>query len=136
MEIIHVPRPPKEAFNKHRRMSDLIKAQIGHLKHVEEKLPQGSRDALPRHQIVTEDDAAQYIAAMTNILRSGSETSKVPAKRVSEIRRPILNRPQEEISLAAAEDVPNPAIKSRVASNVKKSRATPKHRGVPPKRKK
>jgi len=30
MKTIHVPGPPKEAFNKHRQMSDLIKAQIKH----------------------------------------------------------------------------------------------------------
>jgi len=36
MKTIHVPGPPKEAFNKHRQMSDLIKAQIKHFRHLEE----------------------------------------------------------------------------------------------------
>ena len=35
MEPIHVPGPPKEAFNKNRRVSDLIRAQVNHLKHIE-----------------------------------------------------------------------------------------------------
>jgi len=35
MEPIRVPRPPAEAFNKKRRVSDLIRAQVNHFKHVE-----------------------------------------------------------------------------------------------------
>jgi hypothetical protein len=136
METIHVPAPPKEAFDKHRRMSDLIKAQVGHFKHVEEKLSPAIREALPQHQIVTEDDAAQYIAAMTTILRSGSTISAVPAKRVSDIKRPIPIRSREQISLAAAADLPGPSSKREVAIAGKTSRPTLKSRGSSPKRKK
>src|SRR5438876_279386 len=38
MEVVHVPPPPKEAFHKGRPISDLIKAQVDHFKHLEEKL--------------------------------------------------------------------------------------------------
>ena len=70
MDPIHVPGPPKEAFNKNRRVSDLIRAQVNHLKHIESKLPANLRQGIPQHPIVTEDDAARYIAPMTRLLRA------------------------------------------------------------------
>jgi hypothetical protein len=70
MDPIHVPGPPKEAFNKNRRVSDLIRAQVNHLKHLESKLPPNLRQGIPQHPIVTEDDAARYIAPMTRLLRA------------------------------------------------------------------
>ena len=36
MEIL-VPRPPKESFNKQRPVSDLIRKQVEHFRHVESK---------------------------------------------------------------------------------------------------
>ena len=70
MEPILVPAPAKEAFKKLRPISDLIKAQVSHFKHLEEKLPQAVRRTLPQRAIVTEDDAARYIASITAYLRS------------------------------------------------------------------
>lgn len=78
MEPIHVLAPPKEAFNKNRRISDLIRAQINHLKHIEYKLPEGLRQAIPQHPIVTENDAALYIAAMTRLLRAQPVAAAAP----------------------------------------------------------
>src|SRR3954468_16935249 len=78
MEIIHVPPPSKEAFHKGRPMSDLIKAQIKHFKHVEEKLSPEQRDSIPQHGITTENEAALYITALPRTLRSG--VSEKPAK--------------------------------------------------------
>lgn len=69
MEPIIVPAVPKESFNKKRRISDLIRQQVAHLKHVEQGLPEADRVAVPQHGIVTEADAALYIAAMTRLLR-------------------------------------------------------------------
>lgn len=73
MNTILVPGPPKTAFNKHRRISDLIKAQVVHLKHLEHKMPEAIRANLPQHAIVTESDAALYIASMTKWFRSQEE---------------------------------------------------------------
>ena len=78
MEIIQVPPPSKEAFHKGRPMSDLIKAQVKHFKHVEEKLSPQHREKIPQHRITTENEAAVYITAMTRLLRSG--VSERPAK--------------------------------------------------------
>ncbi len=47
MEPIHVPGPPKEAFNKNRPISDLIRAQVNHLKHVEAKSARGPAQQNP-----------------------------------------------------------------------------------------
>ena len=46
MDPISVPAPPKSAFNKQRLMSDLIKWQVRHFKHLEQKLPPEHREAL------------------------------------------------------------------------------------------
>jgi hypothetical protein len=81
MEPILVPGPPKEAFNKNRRVSDLIRAQVNHLKHIEAKLPANLRQGIPQHPIVTEDDAAQYIAPMTRLLRAQSTVAPQVATR-------------------------------------------------------
>jgi hypothetical protein len=78
MEPIHVPGPPKEAFNKNRPISDLIRAQVNHLKHVEASLPADQRSKIPQHEISTESDAANYIAAMTHLFQS--KAAAAPAK--------------------------------------------------------
>ena len=104
MEPIHVPKPPKEAFNKHRRMSDLIRKQVAHFKHLEYKLPEDMRRQLPQHPIVTEDDAARYIAPMTRLLLSqNTEAAPMPAvvPRKSRVREP------KGLFIAAATDSAN-----------------------------
>lgn len=69
---IRVPRPPKESFNKQRPVSDLIRKQVEHFRHVESKLTAAQRAGLPQGHVRTEQDAAQYIAAMTEILLASS----------------------------------------------------------------
>jgi hypothetical protein len=101
MNVINVPAPPKEAFNKHRRISDLIKAQVKHLKHVEEKMPADVKAALPQHAIVTENDAAMYIAAMTRVLGAlGGAVQEAPKwKKKAKV---VVMRPAVGLDLAAA----------------------------------
>lgn len=102
MDTIRVPAPPKQAFNMRRPMSDLIKSQIKHLKHVEYRLPQDLRDTLPKHSIVTENDAAIYIAAMTGLLLNrpaAPKLIKMPAKKV---RTPVSAPLTRTLSLAAS----------------------------------
>ena len=64
MSVVHVPRPPKSAMNKHRRISDLIRKQIVHLSHVEKNLP-GERAGIDPGSIKTEGEAARYIEQVT-----------------------------------------------------------------------
>jgi hypothetical protein len=117
MEVINVPAPPKEAFNKHRRISDLIKAQVKHLKHVEEKMPADVKAALPKHAIVTENDAAIYIAAMTRVLcAQGGAVQEAPkGKKKSKV---VEMRPAAGLELAAAAE-PEPAPKKGRAKGKK-----------------
>lgn len=136
MEPIRVPAPPKSAFNKHRRMSDLIKAQVQHLKHVEEKLPVQSRAALPKHNIVSEQDAALYIAAMTRLLSSTIPSSALGPQLVtttSERRVPV--RPKKVIAIAAvAEGIktpPKPTKRLAKKSTSFGTKTSPDSRGNP-----
>ena len=99
MKEIVVPAPPKEAFNKHRRMSDLIKKQVEHFKHLEHKLAPEHRAVLPQHAITTEGEAAQYIAAITRLIKSKAEA---PAPKLVRLRK--VAQPAQGIALAASED--------------------------------
>ncbi len=83
MEPILIPGVPREAFNKHRRISDLVRKQVEHFKHIEEKLPTDVREKLPQHAITTEDDAARYITAMTTYLLSRPRPKQAAKKAVA-----------------------------------------------------
>jgi hypothetical protein len=107
MEPILVPGTPKEAFNKHRSISDLVRKQVEHFKHVEEKLPDDVRASLPQHDIVTENDAAHYIAAITSYLlsRPVAASPKIPKKAPS-AKRPVVMPTRPALAIAAAAETP------------------------------
>jgi len=119
MEPILVPGTPKEAFNKHRLISDLVKKQVEHFKHVEEKLPSDVRASLPQHDIVTENEAARYITAITSYLLSRPRP-KQAAKKTVAIKPPMPSRPGRPLTLAAA------AAPARKKSTAKKKSAPKK----------
>jgi hypothetical protein len=100
MEPIRVPRPPAEAFNKDRRISDLIRAQVNHFKHVEHKLPPEQRRTIPQHGITTEAEAAKYIAAMTEVLRGQPIPSGI-VRRKTAAKKAIPIRPAAGLAIAA-----------------------------------
>ena len=99
MEPIRVPAPPKQAFNKHRRVSDLIRKQVNHFKHLEQRLPEHLRSEIPQHHVVTEDDAARYVASMTAVLLSRSLATSQPSP--SAIKKQPKS-PRSGLSLVAA----------------------------------
>jgi hypothetical protein len=115
MEPILVPGPPKEAFRKLRPVSDLIRSQVNHFKHLEQKLPLAVRNTIPQHAIMTEDDAARYIQPMTMLLRS--KVAMQP--KLSAGPAPVL--PATQISPPAAADaaVGKPPAKRRSAAGSK-----------------
>lgn len=97
--IIRVGAPPKSAFNQDRPISDLIRSQIEHLKHVEERLTPEERSTIPTGEIRTEAEAARYIAAMTAVLQSGArieQTAEV-APKVESIRKPLKKAAKKEL---------------------------------------
>jgi hypothetical protein len=119
MEVIHVPPPSREAFNKSRPMSDLIKAQVKHFKHLEEKLSPQERRSIPQHRITTENDAAQYIAAMTQLLRQGTSVPAVKkATRPIEMKPPKRKKPLEGLAIAASTE---PAARKPKSKSSRKS---------------
>jgi ribosomal protein L35 len=124
MELILVPGPPPSAFNKHRRVSDLIKKQVEHFKHLEEKLSAEERAKLPNHAVVTEDDAARYIAAFTRHLLAKKVT---PASR-----KPIKMNPrsakQYGLAIAAAADTAHASPKKTTSRPKKKSASANKRK--------
>lgn len=111
MATIQVPGPDKKSFNKNRGISDLLQSQVKHFQHVEAKLDPALRTKFSPQDALTENDAAQYIAQMTNILRSGvSQTVDPPGPiPVTQPARPFAQpvRPTKGIPLAAmAEQTP------------------------------
>ena len=125
MEPIHVPRPPSQAFNKNRRVSDLIRAQTNHLKHVEEKLSPSLREQIPHHAIVTEADAASYIAAMTRLFHAQGGSTATPSAQQPTAGQPIPIRPAQGLQLAASAEpagAPSPSKSGgKISSKPKKS---------------
>ena len=130
MEPIHVPRPPSQAFNKNRRVSDLIRAQTNHLKHVEEKLSPSLRQQIPQHAIVTEADAASYIAAMTRIFQAQGVPAATPTAQPPAAGQPIPIRPTKGLQLAASAvqaDLASPSkAAGKASSKPKKSSSSSK----------
>ncbi len=128
MNTILVPGPSKEAFNKHRRVSDLIKAQIAHFKHLEQKLPIELRRTIPQHPILTEDDAARYIAPMTKLLLSRRLLTVVPATSTAiKAKRTAASPRQKGLAIAAAADDSGSTTKDNAkrkipAANTKRSK--------------
>jgi hypothetical protein len=103
MEPVQVPAVPREAFNKHRRISDLVRKQVEHFRHIEEKLPSEARAKLPQHDIVTEDDAARYIHAVTGYLVTRPvEKKPKAAKQIAAVKHPAPIRATPPLALAAA----------------------------------
>jgi len=122
MEVIPIPPTPKEAFHKGRPISDLIKAQVAHFKHVEAKLSPEQRDSIPQHRITTENEAALYITAMTRLLRSGvSEKSAKPKLVPMTAKRSPARTPAKGLAIAAsAPPSQKPRRKSRTKPSSKK----------------
>jgi hypothetical protein len=131
MTAIQVPGAPKESFNKHRPISDLLLSQVKHFQHVEAKLDPSLRTSFSPRDVRTENTAAQYIAQMTSILRghtppkvalAGPISVPLPAKAAA---KPI--RHSKGIPLAAAAD---PTLDSKPGSASQKQ-AAPKKRKSP-----
>lgn len=125
--IIRVGAPPKSAFNQDRPISDLIRSQIEHLKHVEERLTPEERSTIPTGEIRTEAEAARYIAAMTAVLQSGAriEQAAEVAPKVESIRKP-LKKAAKKYSEKAPAAGRKLALAASASGSRKKSASRPK----------
>jgi|GEM_PF-1479788 hypothetical protein len=66
---IPVPKPPPNAYNPNRPISDLIKSQLEHVLETENRLPHAHRSGQSVDSIKTEAEASDYIARVTARLR-------------------------------------------------------------------
>jgi hypothetical protein len=76
MTRIHVPRPPKGAYNPERPISSLLKSQVDHLREAESKLPLRYRSERYIKAIQTEGEAAHYIREVTEAIRAAHEDAE------------------------------------------------------------
>ena len=97
MALIHVPRPPKNAANQDRPVSDLLKMQIIHLHEVEKKFPLRMHSGIYINDIKTEGQAAEYIRHVTTILHPQG----APAKKKMKVVRKAKPGRVKEIAAAA-----------------------------------
>jgi hypothetical protein len=70
MTIIKVPKPPKSAFNKDRKVSSLLRMQMELLQHAELRLPARQQTNIYINAIKKEGDAADYIRRVTQALHA------------------------------------------------------------------
>ena len=144
METIHVPAPPKQAFNKNRRISDLIRAQVNHLKHVEASLPADKRTKIPQHEITTESDAANYISAMTRLFQS--KPAAAPAKPATPVTPVTVMTPATPVTPVPVKPAPTvstalpvstaPGLAIAASADASPKKAKPKKAKAPAKAKK
>jgi|SRR5271166_5122700 len=96
MALIHVPKPPRSAYDPDRPMSSLLKSQIDHLREAESKLPLRYRSEVYIKAIKTEGEAARYIRDVTEAIHE----AHADADRA---RRAPKRKPVIEIAAAADE---------------------------------
>lgn len=111
---VKVPKPGPEAFNKHRKISDLIRSQLQHFQQAELQLPERLRTGVNVKSIRTEHQAASYIARVTTILHGMSDT--LPAGSGSSARASAAGKPP------VAPASTKPKASGRQTSSAKKRR--------------
>jgi hypothetical protein len=87
MTLIHVPRPPKSAFDPNRPVSGLLKAQMEHLHQAASKLPLRYRSEVYVNAIKTEGEAGRYIREVTEAIHSAHRDAAAARVRVVPKRR-------------------------------------------------
>jgi hypothetical protein len=98
MAKIAVPRPAKGSFNKDRKASDLLKAQVRHLHEAEKRLHHQHRTGRNIEAIATEGQVSEYIRRVTARLhlRGKIEVPK-PAPGSFHKHRPISDLLRKQI---------------------------------------
>jgi hypothetical protein len=101
MALIHVPRPPKSAWNPDRPVSSLLKMQVEQLHHAARRLPLRYRSETYVNAIKTEGEAAKYIREVTQAIHDAhidAESGRRPPKRkkVIEIAAVAEGRPKRK----------------------------------------
>jgi hypothetical protein len=82
MAIINVPKPPKSAFDKNRKLSTLLEWQIYHAQEAELAFPVDHSTDIYVNAIKTEGEAADYLRRVTEKVHElhGAPVQKPKAK--------------------------------------------------------
>jgi len=98
MDPIVVPRP-KSVRDPNRPASSLLLAQVKHLREAEKNLPPQYHSGIFSHAIQTEDEAAEYVRAVTDAIHRAHDDA--PAERVRRVRS---RKRKHGIEIAAVAD--------------------------------
>jgi hypothetical protein len=90
MTLIHVPRPPKNAFDPNRPVNALLKAQMEHLHTAASKLPLKYRSDIYISAIKTEGEAGRYIRDVTEAIHDAHNEAAVRRARVAPKRKRVV----------------------------------------------
>lgn len=96
MALIHVPKPPKSAYDPDREASSLLKSHAEHMREAESKLPLRYRSDWYVKAIRTEGEAARYIRDVTEAIHLAHQDAE-------RVRRSPKRRRVIEIAAAADE---------------------------------
>src|ERR1700751_1961419 len=88
MALIHVPKPPKSAYDPDRPISSLLNSQIEHLREAEGKLPLRDRSKVYIKAIRNEGEAAKYIRDFTEAIHAANADAE-RARRAPKRKRVI-----------------------------------------------
>lgn len=120
MVLIHVPKPPKSAYDPDRPISSLLKSQVDHLREAESKLPLKYRSDVYAKAVRTEGEAARYIRDVTEAIHLAHEDAE-RARHAPKRKRVI------EIAAVADERAERrQAAKRRASTRSKSSKTTRK----------
>lgn len=113
MALIHVPKPPKNAYDPGRAVGSLLKSQVEHLREAESKLPLRYRQEIETYvkAVRTEGEAARYIRAVTEAIHLAHHEAE--RERRAPKRKPVI-----EIAAVADERA------ARQRQSARKPRAT------------
>lgn len=116
MAVINVPKPPKSAFNKNRRLSTLLEWQIYHAQEAELSMPVGHTTDVYVNTIKTEGEAADYIRQITEKVH---ELHGVP---IPKPKKKTKTAPRGRIAIAAAAEPVRKRPKTTRTSKTKSRR--------------
>lgn len=118
MTMIHVPRPPKSAFDPKRPVSTLLKVQMEYLQDAEKRLPLRYRSEIYVNAIETEGEAAKYIREVTEAIHAAHGDAAAARSRITTKRKRVI-----EIAAVADEGAERKLARKAKKRSAKKTSA-------------
>jgi len=89
MALIHVPKPPKSAFNPERPISTLLRSQLQHFHVAHRDLPHRHQTDIYVNAIKTEGEAAAFIRQVTEGIHQAYAAAAVKRARPAAKRKRV-----------------------------------------------